>query len=212
MHDSGSVRAPGALCTRKCAHYGVCQRAGPVPGSRMHDEAGRFVNDGDVLVAEDYAERNVLRRHGASRRQGEVKRNVLALTEPVGGLRRLAVDRNLAFTDHCRDRGPGEVGKSSRKRNIQPLSRLACGGNQSFVSFVRCHQASRTPATSDRIISPATPTTTALSAMLNTGHQRRSMKSTTYPSRIRSIRLPTAPPRISASASRKNSGSETMCR
>src|SRR5438132_5232641 len=43
------------------------------------------------------------------------------------------------------------------------------------------------------------PTTMAMSATLNTGHQCRSMKSTTYPWAKRSIPLDTAPPRISPS-------------
>ena len=40
------------------------------------------------------------------------------------------------------------------------------------------------------------PIVIALSAKLNTGHTRKSRKSTTYPKNIRSTRLPKAPPNI----------------
>ena len=40
------------------------------------------------------------------------------------------------------------------------------------------------------------PTVIALSAILNTGHTLRSIKSITYPKKMRSIRLPIVPPNI----------------
>ena len=45
-----------------------------------------------------------------------------------------------------------------------------------------------------------TPTVIALSARLKTGQIRKSKKSITYPKRIRSIRLPQAPPKINDKA------------
>jgi len=49
-----------------------------------------------------------------------------------------------------------------------------------------------------------TPTVTAASAMLNAGHQEPTpIKSVTPPKRTRSIRLPTAPPRIKPMANKE---------
>ena len=54
----------------------------------------------------------------------------------------------------------------------------------------------------------ATPTTMAMSAILKTGHIRKSKKSMTCPKRTRSIRLPRAPPSRSAVPQRKKAAQD----
>src|SRR5579884_533227 len=96
---------------------------------------------------------------------------------------------------------PRQVRTLCRHQPVDPLA-LLCGR----------HRESSGPGhliwgrTEAVRIMRATPVTMQLSARLKTGHQRRSTKSTTYPRRIRSVRLPSAPPSTRPSPIRSQMG------
>src|SRR3954452_20494746 len=95
-----------------------------------------------------------------------------------------------------------------RRRGVDDEPRRLLDHGQVLVEVndqalrIRPHDRLRRPSErSTSIRSSSTPITIATSARLKVGQSGRSMKSVTAPSRTRSARLPSAPPRTSAAGS-----------
>ena len=113
VDDAGPVVAVEVAELGEVETQGVDQRAGPVALGRMHHHVGRLVHDRQIIVLIEDIERDVLRHR---RRMGRLRRrdaDLVAVTDAVAGLGRLAVDRHAGrFNDALHD-GAAQVGKQA---------------------------------------------------------------------------------------------------
>src|SRR4051812_36164052 len=178
----------------------VHEGARHVARTRMHDETRRLVDDEHVVVLEDTRHDN---RRIPSRCRGPVGIRAADLDASALVDTGRALDRHGAVhRDAARaDERAGLGSCAFEQHGHYPIEALA--GERAGNGRLRAHHGAR--ATTKMIRSP--PMLTAASATLNTGHHCRSTKSMTAPPRkplpsrkMRSARLPAAPPSTSPSA------------
>ena len=152
---------------------------------RVHDHAARLVDDDNVRILIEDIQRDVLCTdlNRLCRRDGT--RYALAATQLKIRLAPLSVHRYVSLCDEALCVAAREGRQLPHEEYIQPFpcligNKCAHGRN----SFFCTKSAQRT-----QIV----PTTMAMSAILNTGHTRKSMKSMTCAKRIRSAMLLSAP-------------------
>jgi hypothetical protein len=88
----------------------------------MHHQAGRFIDNGQVLVFEDYAEWDGVRLEGpGGLRLGKVDADRIAPGEDAGGTGDLAADADPLVGYEAGGLGPGEA-QLITEETIQPLS------------------------------------------------------------------------------------------
>src|SRR5881394_2498384 len=177
----------------------------------MHDEARRLVEHREVLILKNEIQSGMVRRVRAWRLGvGQRNRDFRSRFEQGGRAQRLAARRHALVGDEtsCLGAREGElVGEKTveafrrahnTKRDVQ--------GSAARASFARCCAR---PSCHSESPSAIAPIVIAESATLNVGQRQApiptSTKSTTPCAlRIRSTRLPTAPPQTNASAISRN--------
>ena len=164
---------------------GVDERPRIYARGRVHDHAARLVDDDNVHILIEDIQRDVLCTdlNRLCRRDGT--RYDLAATQLKIRLAPLSVHRYVSLCDEALCVAAREGRQLPHEEYIQPFpcligNKCAHGRN----SFFCTKSAQRT-----QIV----PTTMAMSAILNTGHTRKSMKSMTCAKRIRSAMLLSAP-------------------
>ena len=152
----------------------------------MNHHAARLVDDDHILIFIQDIEGDILcvNRNFLGRRYDTD--NFFAAAQLIVCLAYRPIHRDQGRLNETLDVAAREIGLLSREKAIQALIHPV--GDVGFAhersSFFWTKSAQRTAAV---------PRTMAISATLNTGHTRKSKKSTTCPSRMRSIRLLTAP-------------------
>ncbi len=126
MHDARPQRpAATAEAGAKVELQRADERAGPVTPRRMHDHAGRLIDDDEVLVFEEDFERNLL---GPRRLAGNFRQDhphSLPSTDAVGRLAAVVVDQHTSGRDDSPQMSPAIVVKMQRKHYVQTLAGLA---------------------------------------------------------------------------------------
>src|SRR4051794_31233313 len=174
VHDARAVRVRAA---GHAALQRLYERALGVALARMYDDARGLVDDDQVLVLVGDRERRG--RDRLARRLGRgLDVDPLAAVEHVALGLGHAIDAHQAGVDPALRLRP-RAGVRGQE-DVQPLAR-GLGRNVHLV-FSSTHS------------SAMTPTVTAMSATLKAGQCGILMKSVTEPARMRSIRLPAAPP------------------
>ena len=151
----------------------------------MNDHPARLIDYNNVLVLIENIERDILRcdhnllggRHGAA--------DFLPAAQLIIRFDRRAIHTDIAVRDEALHIAARAILHLARKEYIQTFSRR--------VRNISVHRGSSLFCTNNAHSTAAVPITMAMSAMLNTGHTRKSKKSTTCPVRTRSIILLTAP-------------------
>src|SRR3989442_9558751 len=178
----------------------------------MHDESRRFVEHGEMLVLVDKGKLGVGGCVSARRRLigRKFDGDFGAAFEHRGGAQRFATGGDALVGDETSGLGAGEgelVGEKSTEafRTCDDAERDV-QGSAARASFARCCAR---PSCHSESPSAIAPMVMAESATLNVGQRQAPMPTSTKSTtpcalRIRSIRLPTAPPQTSASAIRRN--------
>src|SRR5579862_5367214 len=189
VDDARALRVTAA----ELPHERIDERVAAMTGAGMDDEAGGLVDHQQVLVLPDDARRRRGRnRLGSLGLLGEL--HLLASGEPVALHARDSVDDRTA--------GDRALGRSARaeRRGEEPVEPLA-GRVGRHAQLQRAATSSRRrggfgarSAANSAARSIATPTTMNVSARLNAGQYLKSMKSVTWPRRIRSTRFERLPP------------------
>ena len=122
MHDAGAPFG-SARQGRSARDQGVDQGVVPVAGGRMNDETGRLVDDREVLVLEEYVERDGGGLKGAGRLVlGEPDDDGIAAGEQSGCAGRCPIHRHRAVGDQ-----PGRLGAGKPQligeEAVEPLGR-----------------------------------------------------------------------------------------
>ena len=101
------------------------QRAGqrplPMPLGRMHDHAGRLVDDNDRIILVQNRKRNRLRRRPVARHRHLVNDDLAALPEPQRRLADGAIDLNMTGFDRAADGRATQRRKLLGEKHIEPL-------------------------------------------------------------------------------------------
>ena len=166
-----------------------------VAGRRVHDHAGGLVDHQQVLVLEHDLEADVRRRGSASR---------VGLGDSTTHRSPAASRWRLGRASPSTVTAPASISRCGRRARAAP-PRARQERVEPLPGVVRRRRSGRLCAV--RSISTtteqqrSTPTTMQTSARLNAGQAIGSMKSITAPSRARSARLPSAPPRSSPTGS-----------
>ena len=119
MDDSGPFRLLTALGLER--EQPVDERAGGVPGRRMDDEAGRLVDDQQVLVLVGDAEVHRLRLERRTRRLRRLELELLAALELPALRPRAAVDEHRRKYP-LRDAARADL-RQSGEEAVEPLAR-----------------------------------------------------------------------------------------
>ncbi len=148
VHDARPLHAADAgQAVAAMGDQRVDQRARPVAGGRMHDEAARLVDDDEVVVLVDDGERDGLafglRR---LRPRGTADGDRLAGVDAVAGIAdRAPADRDFAVEDEGFQSRPRQIADFRREEAVEPFTRLALGDDdfslRSCVT-VMTHQSS----------------------------------------------------------------------
>src|SRR5437762_8628381 len=208
VHDAGAAFRGTSRKLGAPPHQHIYLRVVPMTWPRMADETGGFVEDGEVLVFKDEPQLRV--RRGERPRRflfRELHRDLDPGLEHRGCTQRLAA-RGHAFIG---DEASGlctRDGELVGEEAIEAFSRANntegdVQGSAARASLARCCARPSCQSESPRAMAPIVM---AESATLKVGQRHAptptSTKSTTPCAlRMRSMRLPTAPPQTSASAS-----------
>lgn len=157
----------------------------------MGCDAGALIDDGEVIVFVEHPELEPGQGR-LVRCLGHVELDFGAFEDGEGLVRRRSVVARVAGLDQALDPGAGEVIEGAREHGIEPSAAAAVSRR---VAIVGVREASpiqgQEYSNGDRGVRD-----------VERGEVRHLMKSTTSPSFTRSMRLPTAPPSMSASPSR----------
>ncbi len=88
----------------------------------MDDHARGLVEDDQVAVLVEDAEREILRLGGRGHRSGELELDLLAPANAGGGLHRLAEHPHLPGLDQVAQAGAAEIGERGDEVLIEPLA------------------------------------------------------------------------------------------
>src|ERR1700754_508903 len=186
VHDAGAF---GVVPARDAAREGLHERALGVAVARVDDDTRRLVDHEQVLVLVGDREARGLDR-GALDGRLRLDLDLLAAAEEVALGLRDAVDAHEALVDQALGLG----------------ARAGVGGEEDVQALARGLWWDLHPFRSRTKTSEITPNVMQMSATLKAGQCGNLMKSVTAPARMRSIRLPAAPP------SRSPVGSQTSGR
>ncbi len=105
MHDARAAdtrdRSERLPAIAGAAEQGVHQRAGPVAGARVHDEASGLVHDQHRVVLVCHPQRDRFRLEGLVRRRRQLHPDRLPAGEAVAGSASLAVHQRAAVADQA---------------------------------------------------------------------------------------------------------------
>src|SRR6185437_13603792 len=163
-----------------------------IAGGTVDSQPGRLIDGDEPVIFEQHGDIEV-RRDRLVRRFRDIETEFVARLHLAGFSYRFAVDRDVAAGDEPLQTSAAQVGVGSGEDGI--YSSGACG---SEFAAAGCGPVSRVIAHRRR----HTPIVMAESATLNAGQCGTLMKSTTCPLTSLSMRLPTAPPSISARPAR----------
>src|SRR6267378_1279076 len=212
MDDAGPAfgrTAAGQLGAAPRQH--VDEGVVPVAGTGMHDESCRLVEHGEMLVLVDEIQIGVERRVTAWRvfvRQ--LDRYFRPTFQDGRGAQRFAARGHAFIGDEASGLCAGESELVSEKPvetfRLNNHTKSEGQGSAARASFARCCAR---PSCHSESPSAIAPTVIAESATLNVGQRHAPMPTSTKSTtpcalRMRSMRLPTAPPQTSASATRRN--------
>ena len=120
------VHEPGARHGRERriqVQQGILKCPGRVARARMHDEAGRLVDDDELVVLPDNAERNGLGAHFGERLEFRLEHQPLASGKTRFRLRTRTVNRQSAVVYPRLEPAAREFRHEHRGRLIEPLAR-----------------------------------------------------------------------------------------
>src|SRR5256886_4764478 len=212
VHDSRPAFRRPARQVGAAADQDVDEGVVPMPRAGMDDEAGRLVEHGEVLVLVHEAQVRVRGRVGAWWRLvgRQFDGDFIPALEQRGGAQHFAARGDALIGDETSGLSTGK-GELVGEESIETfgLCHDAKGdvqGSAARASFARCCARLSCHSESPSAIAPIV---IAESATLNVGQRQApiptSTKSTTPCAlRIRSTRLPTAPPQTNASAISRN--------
>src|SRR5205823_4732785 len=163
-----------------------------MPRRAVHDNAGRLVDHREPFVLVHDVQRRGRGAHRlrpAGAHSGGIRDDDdIVVVDAPAGTSAPAVDADQPRVDH-------------RARRV---SRQIAVSGEPHIKARLGHEGAGAARGRNVNTTPMTPSTMAESARLNTGHQCRSMKSTTWPCSRRSTPLDSAPPRISPSTTWRN--------
>ena len=203
VHDAGSALGPAGQ-SRAARDERVDQRVVPMAWRGVDDQAGRLVDHGEVLVLVDHDERDGGGLESAGRLVfGEPDGDALTARQDPGGASGPSIHRDRLGGDEAGSLGAGEA----QLIGEELVEALGLVGDDGELDRRRLAHAAEADSGSARressrhieITRAMAPQLTAMSATLNVGQRSAPMptsrKSTTPRSlRMRSIRLPAAPP------------------
>ena len=212
----GPVRVADAGELGVAGQQAVDQRAACVAGARVDDQAGRLVDHDHVVVGVDDGTSTVGLgldgRPSAARlgvdvdhRRPRPSRSRAAWCTTAPSTRTAPAATSAAASARLTPVTWRPRGRAARRR--------AARGPPRWRTRSRSASSAAVALEADERPAGCAPTTTPMSATLNTGHHWRSMKSTTAPLRnpssprkARSARLPSAPPRTRPDGHRAEPG------
>src|SRR6266542_2917590 len=186
VHDTRAGHAADATeAAPAVMEQGVDQGVFLVAGGRMHDDAGRLVEDQQVVVFVENVERDVfglgIRRAGF----GPVDGNRFARPRLMGGFDGSPVDLDVSLVNQPLNGAPRDGGEAGGKEFVEPFAGQRLLDDQVFGAFGAAHLRSVTQGlyfgdggigsgfpsrfSQDRMSSSPTPMQIALSATLKAG-------------------------------------------
>ena len=160
VHDARALLAAGSRPGSAPAEQGIHQGAGAVPGRRVHDHAGRLVDDQEVVVLEHDAQRYPLRDVPPIARLVRLELDHVPGRDPVGRPGASPIDRDPAVPDEPERRRTRQSARLLSEEPVEPGRRRR--GRQAARGCARTKYPSAMRTT---------PTLTAESATLKTGQK-----------------------------------------
>ena len=118
----------------------VDQGAGPVPGSRMHDQILGLVDDNNVVVLIDDLERDRLRRRFSRLRCGDIEQDRGGGIDAMVRIAdRVAIDRHGAILDQRLEPAARQFGDMAREHAVEPFAGVSLGSNDRFLRHGKRH-------------------------------------------------------------------------
>ena len=177
VHDAGPLRAADRRPARAATQQSVDQRAGGMTRPRVHDEAGRFVDDDQVVVLVEDREIHRFGLKPGWNRGRQLPVEAIAGSQPATGPRRPIVEADVPLRDQALDLASTLSGEQAGEVLVESGS-----VDRDRVRLRRGQTGLERPL---RQIVPkrstATPTLIAESATLKIGQCGTWMKSMTEP-------------------------------
>ena len=124
--DAADPGQAGAAMRDQRVHQGP----GFVPGGGMHHEAGRLVEDDDIVVLVDDVERDRLGLRLGRGRFGHVDCDRVAAGDVISGVaHRPGAEADLAGQDQRLQPGPRQLRQPGREHAIEPRRAFVAGDN-----------------------------------------------------------------------------------
>ena len=124
VHDTRPRHAADAAeLSAAMVQQRVDQRALLVPGGRMYDHAGRLVEDKQVVVFEQYVQRDLLRSGGGGLGFRPVDFDLFPGARRMRGFDRFAIQANVTLLDQPLNRAARDRRESRAQEGIQPFVR-----------------------------------------------------------------------------------------
>jgi hypothetical protein len=118
----------------------IDQGAGPVARGGMNDEIAGFIDDDDVVILVNHAERDGLGGGLGRLRRRHVDGDRGAGIDPVIGIAdRVAVQRDRTGFDQRFEPRPGQLGDMAGEHAVEPFAGFLFGDDDGFLRYTACH-------------------------------------------------------------------------
>ena len=237
MHEPHALRPAPRRQRLSASEERIHQRPRPVPGRGMHHHPRRLVDDHQILVLIDDADRDRFGKDLTPHRRGDRDGERHPRLEPETRLLGAAIDLHLPGGDECRSlraRSPGEARDGEVESLATVIDREGVGAGHQRIARARrvarhvlvglsvdgtafASVTRSSPSFQSTIAKRIAPVLTAMSARLKVGQRQAptptSRKSTTPRGEmIRSMKLPNAPPVTEQSARTRQTASGGLAR
>ena len=144
MDDAGAALAADAgKAVAAMGDQRVDQGAGPISGRGMNDEVAGFVDDDDVVVLVNHAQRDGLGGGFCRLRRRHVDGDRGAGIDPVIGIAdRVALEGDGAGLDQRFEPRPGQFGDMAGEHTVKPFAGFRLGDDEGFLRYSVCHDPS----------------------------------------------------------------------